>query len=95
MTLEKEFDLPVVLFLSPHTQISPFSLYIFQSIKCLVLHIVCGSILKLCIYTTTLIHNLYEHANLHFLLFEVRGSNSYRSRFCPKDIFHRSHFKNE
>lgn len=58
-------------------------------------HVLCDSNLNFCIYPAMLIHNLYGHAHLHFLLFKVHVSNSFRSRFCPKVIFHMSDFKTE
>lgn len=62
---------------------------------CLLLHIQCSYNLNFCLYTSMLIHNLYEHTDLHFLLFEMHEGCSFRSIFCPKIIFCMSRFENE
>lgn len=62
---------------------------------CLLLHIQRSSNLNFWLYTSMLIHNLCEHANLHFPLFEMHESFSFRSIFCPKIVFCMSCFENE
>lgn len=61
----------------------------------LLLHIQLSYNLNFCLYTSMLIHNLCEHTNLHFLLFEMHESCSFRSICCPKIIFCMSRVENE